>query len=546
MILSIPDRLREYVDKLLRLRFPIERHFSGRDLLLAAAAVILLVFPRLLKSASSLQPAFCSAALLCAAVPQILQALHLIRNRRIPAEEICLVISSLLAFLAGEKTAGVLILVFADFLCQVEGYSLLHRDAAKEAAQDFRAELKKQVENAEEEKSSIRRILASASFAYFALFLLAAVLFAGSALFHPDSRAERLHSGLVFLVLSIPSGVIMSSVLTHFGILYSSAKADIAFRDDGIPERFAACRVFAFSKTGTVTDGRFIVSDISSVGISDEDLLRIAAIGESCSTHPIAAAVKAAAGLREGVVPEGISDFEEIPGRGVSTFFSGHHIYVGNAALLEEHDIWCQIPAKGGAAIHVAVDGVYRGYMMIADSLRESAFESLEELRAQGAVSLIMLTGDVRSSARTLASSLNFDMVKPELRPEEKGSAIRFLRSAHADRAQIACVGDGFHDGEMFAESDVSVCFDREVSRNADIHIFSDDLGRLPLAYRICRNGTRTLQIVISVLAAEKLLLGILGAASVLPLVFAAAADFVFQAGAVIWSLTCLTLETRR
>jgi Cd2+/Zn2+-exporting ATPase len=192
------------------------------------------------------------------------------------------------------------------------------------------------------------------------------------------------------------------------------------------------------------------------------------------------------------------------------------------------------------------VDSTYRGYIMISDALRENAFEALEELRSLGASSLVMLTGDVRSGARTLASSLNFDMVKPELNPEEKGSAIRYLRSAHGDGARIACVGDGYHDAGMFREADISVCLEPKAETpEADVTIFSEDITRIPLAFRICRMTERTLLINSAVLLGVKLLLAVLGAAAVLQTGLVAALDFLFGAAAVIYALTCLTLEKR-
>ena len=194
----------------------------------------------------------------------------------------------------------------------------------------------------------------------------------------------------------------------------------------------------------------------------------------------------------------------------------------------------------------MAVDSTYRGYIMISDTLRENAFEALEELRSLGASSLVMLTGDVRSAARTLASSLNFDMVKPELNPEEKGSAVRYLRSAHGDGARIACVGDGYHDAAMFRAADLSVCLEPKAETpEADVTIFSEDITRIPLAFRICRVTELTLLIHACALLGVKILLAVLGAAAVLSTGLVAALDFLFGAAAVIHALTCLTLEKR-
>ncbi len=545
-VLSIPEKLNAWIRKLLGLRFPVERHFSGRDLLLTACAGLVLLLSVLIRALAPLRLYACVLAALAAAVPLALQGYGMIRQKKAPLEECTWLLSTLLAMLIGETTAAPLILIFANLLMQAEAYSLLHRDAATDYLADSDLKLRHAVETADTEKSPERRILASVSLGFYVLYVLIALVFAGCALLHVTDYRIWLHRALVFLVLSSPSAVLFSSLLTHFGAIYSASKAGILYDSNVTPEEFARCRLFAFSKTGTVTDGRFIVSEIAPVGVSEEELLRIAAVAECRSDHPIAMTLKAAAGLREGVVPQGVLETREIPGKGVSTFFSGHHIYVGNAGLLEENGIWYQIPAKTGSAIHVAVDSTYRGYLMVSDALRENAFEALEELRALGISTLVMLTGDVRSSARTLASSLNFDMVKPELSPEEKGSAIRYLRSAHGDRARIACVGDGFHDADMFREADISVCLEPKAEApGADVSIFSDEIGRIPLAFRICRTTERTLLINSAVLLGVKLLLGVLGAAAVFQTGLVAALDFGFGAAATVYALTCLTLEKR-
>ena len=545
-VLSIPEKLNAWVRKLLGLRFPVERHFSGRDLFLSAGAGLLLMLGVLIRALAGFRLYICILAALIAAVPLALQGWKMLRKKQAPLEEITWLLSALVAMLIGETSASPLILIFAGLLMQVEAYTLLHRDAAPDYLTESDLKLRHAVEIAETAKSPERCALASASLGFYALYVLIALVFAICTLFHPADYRIWLHRALVFLVLASPSALLFSSLLTHFGAIYSAAKAEILFAGDTTPEEFSRCRTFAFSKTGTVTDGRFIVSEIEPVGVSEEELLRIAAVAECRSEHPIAMALKAAAGLREGVVPEGVVETKEISGKGVSTFFSGHHIYVGNAGLLEDNGIWYKIPAKTGSAIHVAVDSTYRGYIMISDALRDEAFEALEELRALGASTLVMLTGDVRSAARTLASSLNFDMVKPELNPEEKGSAIRYLRSAHGDGARIACVGDGYHDADMFREADISVCLEPKAeSPDADVCIFSDEITRIPMAFRICRMTERTLLIHSLALPVLKLLLAVLGAAAVLQTGLIAALDFAFGAAATIHALTCLTLEKR-
>ena len=145
---------------------------------------------------------------------------------------------------------------------------------------------------------------------------------------------------------------------------------------------------------------------------------------------------------------------EEIPGRGVSAFIEGRHIYVGNAALMEEHGIWYQTPTRVGTAIHVAVENRYWGHILLSDKLREGAFDALEDLRARGVKQMVMLTGDVLSVTRNVAAALNFDMVRAELSPAAKLSAIRYLLRGMGDDTTLAYVGDGIHDAPLFDEAE--------------------------------------------------------------------------------------------
>ena len=544
-VLSVPEKLDRLVQRLRKLRFPMERQFSGRDLLLCVAAFLILLLRRLIPALRGFRLPLLLAALLCVAVPVILQSVRAVRDGRVPLEELCTLLASGLAFLLKETAASVLIPMFAVLLWQTEAYSMLHIDAAAEELQDLDAKQKKAVLSVSPEKSAKRRNLAFYSVVFFAVFLLAAAIFAFLALVNRENASLWLHRCLAALILLSPSAVLFSSRLTQFGAAFSCAKIMVFFRNVRIPETFARCRLFAFGKTGTVTDGRFVISEIVPVGITAEELLRIAAVAEFRSTHPIAMALKAAAGLREDATPAELMDTREKPGKGVCTFYAGHQLTVGNASLLEARGIWYQVPSRSGSAVHVAVDSVYRGYIMISDNLRDNAFEALEELRAGGAELLTMLTGDVRSVSRAIASALNFDLVKSELTPKEKGSAVRYLKSVHGEHVLLAAVGDGHHDKELFQAADLSVCLEPKPVSGADISICSDELYGIPDCYRICRETERILDVTVWGILGVKLLLLMLGTAAGLPTVLLAAADCACSAAAVIWALTGLTLEKR-
>ncbi len=544
-VLGLPEKFSRLSRRLLKLRLPLERRFTGRDILLCVLATVFLVLSSF-KALSGLRLPLRIVSVLAAAVPLCLQALRLIKQRSFPAEETAYLLAAGLCALTRDSMSPALILIFADLLSIAEGYCLLHLDAAPDTLKDAKLPMRQGVERADPEKSPERRALASISFGFFVVFAAAALVPGICVFFHLENYVPWLRRCACFLTLASPSAVLFSSLLTHFGAVFSAAKADICFSDNSVPERFARCGIFVFSKTGTVTDGRFRITEVSPSGMSEQDLLRIAAIAECRSAHPIAEALRAAAGLDPASVPEEAISVKEIPGKGVSAFFSGHQIYVGNAGLLEEHSIWYATPEKSGSAVHVAVDGGWRGYVMISDEIREHAFEALEELRAQGASSVVMLTGDVRSAARRMASSLNFDMVKPELSPEEKASAVRYLRSVHGEKARIACVGDGVHDLEMFDASDVSVCLEPgKDAPQAMVTVDSEDILRIPLAYRICRETERTLFFTAVGLATAKLILAILGVACILTPAAAAGIDCALGVISVIWALTGLTLERR-
>ena len=235
-----------------------------------------------------------------------------------------------------------------------------------------------------------------------------------------------LKRAAVVLLLASPSALALSVPLAYRGAVQNAAKNGVAIKAQEKISDLARTKTMIFGKTGTVTVGEYTITDIFPDGVEAKDLLSVAAAAESHSEHPIAVALKKAAGWSEAV-GKSVLQVEELPGRGVSAFIEGRHVYVGNAALLEEHGIWYKVPSRTGAAIHVAVENVYWGHIMVSDKPRENAFDALEELRMQGVSNMVMLTGDVLSVSRPIASSLNFDMVKAELSQQGKlstGSAM--------------------------------------------------------------------------------------------------------------------------
>ena len=209
---------------------------------------------------------------------------------------------------------------------------------------------------------------------------------------------EWIGRGILFVCLSGSISLTASVPLAFLGGLGSAARWGVFANGGGCLEKLSKAETFVFDKTGAITEGRFTVTDVVPTRISEKELLAIAAGAESRSNHPIAQALRLAC---EEELPEDDENLqiEEIPGRGVSAFIGGRHVYVGNSMLLTDHDIDFSAPSRSGTVIHVAVDGVYAGHIILTDKVKEGAFDAIEGLRANGVTNTIMFTGDVPPKA---------------------------------------------------------------------------------------------------------------------------------------------------
>jgi Cd2+/Zn2+-exporting ATPase len=331
----------------------------------------------------------------------------------------------------------------------------------------------------------------------------------------------NLRRAVLFLLAASPSALMISVSLSCLGGEMSGIFNGIVSKGHDCLEILAQTRTMVFGKTGTITGGRFEITGVFPNGCSAEDLLAIAAAAESYSRHPIAQLLKLAANWTPDIA-ESVLQVEEIPGRGVSAFIEGRHVYVGNAYLLQEHGIRYAVPSRAGSAVHVAVENRYWGHILVSDKTREGAFDALEELRSQGVQQLVMLTGDVLSSSRPLASSLGFDLLRTELTPEAKVSAIRYLISGKGKGTSVGFVGDGINDVPMLEAADVGLAIDALHAWNeadaADILLLDRDIEKLPAAMRIARGMRLILWENVGILSAVKclvLLLALFGSISI-------------------------------
>lgn len=346
----------------------------------------------------------------------------------------------------------------------------------------------KLLHRANKEKTGFERRLERAAAWYAPALLALAVLFGLFVPLFTHDWAWGLQTAALLLALASPSALLLSLGLCFLGGLAGAFRRGLYPASKAALERLSHVRVVAFGKTGTVTDGKLRVREVMPVRVDRDTLLHMAARIEAPFRHPVAMAIREAANWTDGE-DEAPEQAEEFPGRGVSAFVDGAHVLVGNAALLRDYGVEARVPEQTGSAVHVAVDGRYWGYLLIGDSVRESAFDAIEELRGAGVRNITLLTGDVRSVSAQIARRLNFDMVKSELSPEEKLSALRFLRRSLGRGETLAYVGDGFHDAALFEEADVGIALkptgESESEFAADLVLMDDELLRVPAAIRL-------------------------------------------------------------
>lgn len=346
---------------------------------------------------------------------------------------------------------------------------------------------------------------------------------------------EWIEKGVIFLILSCPCALTISVPLSYLSGLMKSSVSGIHIKNAHVLDELSRAETFVFDKTGTITDGKYFIAGIYPEGVSENKLIRAAAEAERYSKHPVARTIRQLCKTRELGENE-VVEVDELHGQGISAHVDGHHVYVGNASLLEENGIRYNVPTRAGAAIHVAVDGVYWGYILVSDRVKNGAFDALEGMRRQGVRNMVLLTGDVRSVSRTLASSLNFDIVKAELMPESKVAAVEYLMATKGERSALGFVGDSENDRETLSRADIGVALGALNAEmpfgNSEVAIMSDDLAKLPKMMEIGRLTARVVWINVLAVLGVKAALMLLGALGFMPVALAAGLDtfaFIFS-----------------
>ena len=343
----------------------------------------------------------------------------------------------------------------------------------------------------------------------------------------PARFGDWIYRALTFLVISCPCALVISIPLSFFGGIGGASACGILVKGSTYLEELARTGIVVFDKTGTLTQGTFKVTGVHPAdGITDEQLVEAAALAESWSKHPISLSIKAAYGKE--IDSARVTDVEELGGHGVTAKVDGKPVAAGNARLMERLGLSAPAVSETGTVVHVAIDGRYAGYLLIADVVKPHSAEAIRALKAAGVRKTVMLTGDAEPVAKAVSAQLGLDEYHAGLLPGDKVDQIETLIAAPKSKENLAFVGDGINDAPVLSRADVGIAMGALGSdaaiEAADVVLMDDDPAKIALAMRIAR---RTLRIVyeniVFALAVKFacLLLGAIGMASMWTAIFA-------------------------
>lgn len=295
---------------------------------------------------------------------------------------------------------------------------------------------------------------------------------------------------LTFLIASCPCALVVSVPLAFFGGIGAASKEGILIKGSAYIDMLSTLDTVAFDKTGTLTEGVFEVLAVHPQAIGEKDLLHLASHVEMHSTHPIAAALRAAYPSEDDDCV--ITDIKEIAGQGICANVNGKSVAVGNCALMESVGASWKACENHGTIIHVAVDGTYMGHIVISDRERADAPAAIASLKNVGVSRVVMLTGDKRDVAEEIAAQMGITEVRSELLPQDKVSAVEGLLAQKTAGKSLAFVGDGINDAPVLARADVGVAMgglgsDAAIEA-ADVVLMDDKLSKISKAVKIARH----------------------------------------------------------
>ena len=408
----------------------------------------------------------------------------------------------------------------------------------------------KLVESSNQNKSKSERFIRRFSRVYTPAVVYSAIalaflppLLSGDFVANASTWAVR---ALTFLIASCPCALVVSVPLAFFGGIGAASKEGILIKGSAYIDMLSTLDIVAFDKTGTLTEGVFEVLAVHPQAIGEKDLLHLASHVEMHSTHPIAAALRAAYPSEDDDCV--ITDIKEIAGQGICANVNGKSVAVGNSALMESVGASWKACENHGTIIHVAVDGTYMGHIVISDRERADAPAAIASLKNVGVSKVVMLTGDKRDVAEEIAAKMGITEVRSELLPQDKVAAVEGLLAQKTAGKSLAFVGDGINDAPVLARADVGVAMgglgsDAAIEA-ADVVLMDDKLSKLSKAVKIARHtlGIAKQNIVFAI--GVKVAVLILAAFGLAPMWLAVFGDIGVMVLAVLNSTRALNIKS--
>lgn len=401
------------------------------------------------------------------------------------------------------------------------------------------------VENASSKKAKTEKFITRFAKYYTPIVVLFAIILAlVPTLFFGANINVWIERALIFLVISCPCALVISVPLSFFAGIGGASKLGILIKGSNYLEYLSHPDSVVFDKTGTLTSGVFSVTKVVPVGISNEELLEIAAYAEVYSNHPIAQSIKKAYG--KDIDRCLISEEQELSGKGISVKVNQDVILVGNSKLLDDYSINYDSINAFGTIVYIARNNKYVGYIVISDTIKDGVVEAIKDLKTK-VNNIVMLTGDIKSSADYIESQVGVDKVYSELLPNDKVEKLEnMLANKVNSRESVLFVGDGINDAPVLARADVGIAMGALGSdaaiEAADVVIMDDKISKISSAISIAQKTMKIVKQNIIFAIGVKIIFLILGSLGFMSMWGAVFADVGVTLIAVLNSLRALKI----
>lgn len=383
------------------------------------------------------------------------------------------------------------------------------------------------VENSASKKAKTENFITKFAKYYTPCVVICALLLAViPPLISGGNWSEWISRGLIFLVISCPCALVISVPMSFFGGIGGASKCGILVKGGNYLEALAKAKTVVFDKTGTLTRGVFSVTALHPDQCSEQQLLEYGAFAEAYSTHPIAQSVRNA--YKGKIDPSGVKNVCEIAGKGVTAEVDGRKIAAGNSGLMDMQGVSWRPCHKTGTTVHISVDGVYAGHIIISDEIKSGAKQAITSLKNVGVEKTVMLTGDSETVGKAVGKELGIDEIRTQLLPADKVACVETLLKQKPENSTLVFVGDGINDAPVLTRADVGIAMGAMGSdaaiEAADIVLMDDNPLKITTAVKIAKHTVKIVrENVILALGVKALILalGALGLANMWLAVFA-------------------------